>query len=117
MRLPMKSTPRTIWAMQMSKPFTDMPRMNALYERLKADGIITESPASGSAKDSGNKRRPIQPVRHGKGDRDTEEHAEQIHRQRIRKCSVLGGMQNPQIHWPDRRGQAEADTVLHGREG
>lgn len=101
----------------MSKPFTDMPRMNALYERLKADGIITESPVSASTKDYEHKRRKIQPVRHGKGDRDTEEHAEQIHRQGIRKCSVLGGLPDTQIHGNDGRGQVEADTVLHGREG
>lgn len=62
--------------MKMHKPFTDMPRMNALYERLKADGIITESPVSASTKDSGNQHRPIQPVRHGKADGDTAEHAE-----------------------------------------
>lgn len=58
----------------MSKPFHDMPRMNVLYERLKKDGIITESPISRSKETSGN--RQVQPVSDVQSDRDTEVNAD-----------------------------------------
>lgn len=58
----------------MSKPFRDMPRMNALYERLKKDGIITESPINRSKETSGNRK--VQPVSDVQNGRDTEVNTE-----------------------------------------
>lgn len=55
----------------MTDPFLDMPRMNALYERLKSDGIITESSKPRSRKGSGKAGEKTGDIRDKPKDRDT----------------------------------------------
>ena len=56
----------------METDFIGMPRMNALYERLKKDGIITENPVQRSGTVSEKSRNEDGRSKHCPSDRDTE---------------------------------------------
>lgn len=56
--------------MTFNSTFTGMPRMNALFRKLVADGIITESSINRSKETSGNRK--IQSVSDVQNGRDTE---------------------------------------------
>ena len=56
----------------METDFIGMPKMNALYERLKKDGIITENPVQRSGTVSEKPRNEDGRSEHRPSDRNTE---------------------------------------------
>lgn len=58
--------------MTFNSTFTGMPRMNALFERMVKDGIITENPVQRSGTVSEKSRNEDGRSEHRPSDRDTE---------------------------------------------